>query len=115
MTEINLEVEPFKLQAADLDVSAYIGETNFVDIGVGFGKNAGQLRLTMEHDQFLDFAAKVVKEAQKIVSFKQQELENLKRADKVLAKMARAKSKKVNPGSIKKVKRKKRKWPVIND
>lgn len=115
MPKVGLEVEPFKLSAVDLGVSAYVGETNFVDVAVKFGGDTGQLRLTMDHDRFLDFAGKVAEEAQRVIRFKLLEQEALRRADKVLAKLARAKSKKVNPGSTKKVKRKKRKWPVIND
>lgn len=99
MPKVGLETEPFKLSAVDLGVSAYVGETNFVDVAVKFGGDTGHLRLTMDHDRFLAFAGKVVEEAQKVIRFK----------------LARAKNKKVNPGSIKKVKRKKRKWPVIND
>lgn len=73
-------------------------------MAVKFGGDTCQLRLTMDHDRFLDFTGKVVQEAQKVIRFKLLEQEALRRADKVLAK--RAKSKKLNPGSIKKVKRK---------
>lgn len=115
MPKVGLETEPFKLSAVDLGVSAYVGETNFVDVAVKFGGDTGHLRLTMDHDRFLAFAGKVVEEAQKVIRFKMLEHEALRRADKVPAKLVCAKGKKVNPGSTKKVKRKKRKWSVIND
>lgn len=98
-----LEVEPFKMQAVDLGVSAYVGETNFVDITARFGAIAGVMRLTMDHDRFLAFACKVAEEAQKVIQYKQRELANLKRADKVLARMAKNK---LNRGSTGKGKRK---------